>query len=281
MPFLFDSHTHLQFSAFDKDRNEVIKRTRENKIWTVNVGSQKTTSQKSVELANEYPEGIYATVGIHPIHTAPLFYGAGEFEGDSGFKTRSEEFDYEFYKTLGLDKKVVAIGECGLDYYKIIDDKSQQQTREKQKDVFIKHIDLARELNKPLMIHCRQAFDDLIRILKDGGHKLPESPGIIHFFTGSLKDAKILLNMGFYFTFGGLITHNRDFDEIIKFLPIEKILTETDAPYVSPEPYREKRNEPIYMKETAKKLAEIKNISFEESCKQTTQNAFKVFGIGK
>ena len=296
MPFLFDSHTHLQFSAFNNDRDEVIKRTLDDNIWIVNVGSQKDTSKKAVDLANKYPEGVYATVGLHPIHVDKNHYDFQEFDGDNGFNPRGEKFDYDFYKNLARNEKVVAIGECGLDYAVFAREQgerlqkqasaealregglpSEEKLKDKQKEIFIKHIELAHEINKPLMVHCRQAFDDLISVLISHLSFLNTPPGIIHFFTGTSDDAKKLLEMEFYFTFGGLITYNRQFDEIIKFLPLEKILLETDAPYVAPEPYRGKRNEPIYIIETAKKLAGIKNISLEKICEQTTENAIKVF----
>ncbi len=278
-PIIIDSHTHLQFPQFNKDRDEVIKRAFDSGIWLVNVGADKESSVKAVELANKYKEGIYAAVGVHP-HDA------------------DEDWDYEFFKNLAKDPKVVAIGECGLDYAVFVRKQSErlqkrasaeaesegglqqeQIIKNLQKEIFVKHIELAKEVQKPLMIHCREAFDDLIKILITHNSLLNTPPGILHFFTGSLADAKKLLERGFYFTFGGLITFNRDFDEIIKFIPKDKILLETDAPYVAPAPYRGKRNEPLYIIETAKKLAEIKDVAFEEICRQTTENAKRVFGI--
>jgi len=243
----------------------------------VNVGNQKGTSQKAVELANKYPSGVYAAVGLHPIHTSNAYIDPEEIEGENGFNSRSEYFDYEFYKKLASDEKVVAIGECGLDYYRI----NGEEEKEKQKAVFLEQLKLAREIKKPIMIHCRKAFDDLIFILNSNPQLLNSSPGIIHFFTGTIDDAKKLLEMGFYFTFGGLITYNRQFDDIIKFIPLEKILLETDAPYVAPEPHRGKRNEPVYMESTAKKMAGIKNTPLEKISEQTTQNAFEIFRIKK
>ncbi|MEK7193848.1 MAG: TatD family hydrolase [Patescibacteria group bacterium] len=256
---LIDSHTHLQFPQFDKDRDEVIKRALDNAIWLVNVGADKESSIKAVELANKYKEGVYATVGVHP-HEA------------------DKNWDYEFFKKLAHEPKVVAIGECGLENSKLKNQNSKLQLKN-QKELFVKQIELAKEINKPLMIHCRDAFPDLIRIPITHNSLLNTSPGIVHFFTGSLEDTKKLLAMGFYFTFGGLITFNRSFDEIIKFIPMEKILLETDAPYVSPAPYRGKRNEPLYIIETAKRMAKIKGVSFEEICRQTTENAGRIFGL--
>ncbi len=258
---IIDVHCHLQFSVFDKDRDEIIQKSLKSGIGMINAGVDKKSSQKAVELAQKYKEGIYAAIGVHPHNVL----------------TESFE-DYEFFKRLAENPKAVAIGECGLDYFRLQSANREAQIK-KQKEVFIKHIELAREINKPLMIHCRDAFDDLIDTL-DAKYKLLNTvPGVIHFFTGAFDDAEKLLEMGFYFTFGGLITYNRDFDEIIKYIPLERILLETDAPYVAPEPYRGKRNEPNYIIETVKKMAEIKNLSFKEIAEQTTANARVVFRL--
>jgi len=269
MPKLFDVHTHTHFAAYEKDSAEVIRRALDGGTWIVNVGTDKNTSAKAVEVANQYPEGVYATVGLHP--------------NDVG----KEEFDPDYYKKLAQDKKVVAIGECGLDYYRI----KNQELRIKQEGVFKKHIELAREIQKPLMIHCREAFTDLIRILdscfpsafgpRDWRllHDSSQSPGIIHFFSGTLDDAKKLLELGFSFSFGGVITFARDYDEQIKHIPLDRILLETDAPYVTPTPHRGKRNEPAYVEEVAKKLAEIKNTTFDEIAQKTTKNAIHILQL--
>ena len=253
MAKLIDVHTHVQFPQFDRDRDEVIKRSFDAGVWIVNAGSDKNNSQKAVELANNYNEGVYAAVGQHPTDN-------------------KEGFDYDFFKSLARDGKVVGIGECGLDYF-------HSQDKDNQKEVFVRHIKLAKEVGKPLVIHCREAFPDLIEVLKSHKNDLNNPPGILHFFTGTIDDAKILLETGFYFTFGGLITFNRGLDEVINCLPLDKILLETDAPYVAPAPYRGKRNEPSYIIETAKKMAELKDVSFEEVCDQTTENTKNIFGI--
>jgi len=259
----FDAHTHLQSPDFNKDREEVIQRIFDANIGVINVGADKNSSLKAVELAKKYPDKMWATVGCHPYYI--------------------EEFDYEFFKKLAGIPEVVAIGECGLDYYsnQASEKLKVKSYKEKQKEIFIKHIELAKEVGKPLMIHCREAFDDLIEILESNvkGQRLNVQSDIIHFFTGSLEDAKKLLEMRFYFTFNGLITHNRDFDEIIKYIPLEKILLETDAPYVAPLSHRGKRNEPAHIIETAQKMAEIKGVSLEKVAEQTTENTIKVFNI--
>src|SRR3989344_1845983 len=153
-PRLIDAHTHTQFAAFEKDGDAVIRRALGAGIWMINVGTQRDTSANSLELAHKY-DGVWATVGLHPIHTEKSFHDEQELGGAGNFTSRGEEFDYDYYKKLAQDTKVVAIGECGLDYYRLIED-----TKKKQAEVFIKQIELAREIKKPLMIHCRDAFHD-------------------------------------------------------------------------------------------------------------------------
>lgn len=274
----FDAHTHVQFAAFKDDYQEVIKMALANGVGLVNVGTQKDTSRRAVEVAHEFEkEAVYAAVGLHPVHTSKSFHDIQELGGDlstsSGFTSRGEEFDYDYYKKLALNPKVVAIGECGLDYFRV----EEEKAKSKQKEVFIKQIELAYEVKKPLMIHCRNAFTDLISILRPRAAGL--RPSIVHFFTGTADDAKQLLEMGFSFTFGGVITFVRDYDEIIKFFPRDRILSETDAPYVTPVPYRGRRNEPLYVVEVLKKLAEIRKVPFEQMTEQILKNIRKIFGI--
>ncbi|MDP3800261.1 MAG: TatD family hydrolase [bacterium] len=274
VPKLIDAHTHVQFVAYKDDRDEVIKRSLDAGVWMVNVGTQLDTSLEAIKLAEKYSEGVYATVGLHPVHTDKSFHDQAELgEGGVEFTSRGEVFNYEEYKKLAVHPKVVAIGECGLDYY------HSAESRKKQEEAFIKHIELAYEVKKPLMIHCRKAFEDLINVLRDNRHRLQTVPGIIHFFSGDLKQATMLLDMGFYFTFGGVVTFTRDYDEIIKTVPINRLLLETDAPYVTPAPYRGQRNESVYVMEIAKKIGEIKNIDFEEVSHHTVENARSVFHI--
>ena len=298
-----DAHTHAHFAVFKDDYKHVIGRAIDSGVSVVNVGTQRDTSKRAVEVAHELGEGVWAGVGLHPIHTEKSFHDEQELGsvdpitisnsrelenkegGDSrGFTSRGEEFDYEYYKKLALDSKVVAIGECGLDYFRIMNNESGimnvEEVKKRQKDAFIKQIELAKEVQKPLMIHCRDAFDDLVAIL-DLHFTLHNSkaPGIVHFFTGTKENAKVLLGMDFYFTFGGVVTFTRDYDEIIKLIPMDRILSETDAPYVTPVPFRGKRNEPAYVIYVVRKLAEIKGVTEEEMTEQIWSNAKRVFGI--
>jgi TatD DNase family protein len=278
----FDAHTHAHFSAFKDDWREVIQRALDQGVGLINVGTQKDTSRVAVETAHAFLEGVYAAVGLHPVHTDKSFHDAQELgatDDAKGFTSRGEQFDPAYYKELALDPKVVAIGECGLDYFRIegnIDEKKQRQ-----KEAFEAQIALAQEVKKPLMVHCRDAFADLIDILAAHRGKFASEPGAIHFFTGTADDARKLLDLGFSFTFGGVITFARSYDEVLKMLPLDRILSETDAPYVSPEPYRGKRNEPAYVIEVVKKLAEIKGLDVEEMAKAILANTHRVFIMGR
>ena len=266
----FDTHTHANFNSFKDDSQEVIERALKNNVWLVNVGSQASTSKRAVEMAQNYQEGVYAAVGLHPSHL------------------EDESFDEKFYLELAKNDKVVAIGECGLDYYqnqkskiKNQNDNEKFKIKELQEEVFIRHIELSVKINKPLIIHCREAHEDLLKILNSrlpaGGLNSPA--GVMHFFTGNYEQAKQYIDLGFYISFSGVITFASEYEELVRKLPLDKILIETDAPYATPVPYRGQRNEPSYVIETAKKIAEIKNISLDETARQTTENAFVVFGL--
>lgn len=273
-PKLIDVHTHVQFHAYKEDADLVIKRALDAGIWMINVGTQHDMSSNAVALAEKYPEGVYATVGLHPMHTSKSHHDKQELGEDSAYTDHGEEFDYDFYKKIALHSKVVAVGECGLDYYR-----PNEGTKIRQREIFVRQVVLACDVKKPIMIHCRSAFDDLVSILETIDFKLLDNPGIVHFFSGAIEDARKLLDIGFSFSFGGVITFARDYDSVVQYIPLERIVLETDAPYVAPVPYRGKRNEPFYSIEVAKKLAEVKGVSFEEISHTTTENAKKIFQI--
>lgn len=283
LPAYVDSHTHLHFAAYDNDREEVARRTLEQGVWCINVGTQKDTSRAAVALAQRH-EGFFATVGVHPIHTSKSYHDAqelGDTENAKGFTSRGELFDKNYYLELGKSKKVVAIGECGLDYFRL--DHKNPDIQQTQKDVFEKHIELAATLGKPLMCHCRpskdsqNAYEDLYEMLKPNANKIKGV--VIHFFVGDRTMAKKFADLGFYFTFGGVITFTRNYDEVIFYLPLDKILCETDAPYVTPEPHRGARNEPAYVVEVYKKMAVLKNINEETLRKKILENNARIFEI--
>lgn len=273
-PKYFDIHSHLNFADFDKDREELIKRTLEGGVWVIVVGTDFESSKKAIEIAEKH-EGLFASVGLHPT--------------DNG----KEIFNIEKYLELALHPKVVAIGETGLDYkfqmpnskFQInskiqISNKIPENFKQKQKELFIEHIRLSKEIKKPLIIHCREAYDEMIGILTDF-YSLPSAfyPGDMHFFSGNWKQAQKFLDLGFSLSFAGPITFSRDYDEVIKNVPLDKIMVETDCPFAAPAPHRGKRNEPLYVKEIVKKIAEIKGISEQEASEATTSNALRFFKI--
>lgn len=280
IPKFFDIHGHLNFATYDADREGTIKRTLESGTWAVSVGTQKDTSQKAVELAEKH-EGLFAAIGLHPIHTSKSYHDEKELGvGGAEFTSRGEVFDYDFYKKLGHNKQVVAIGECGLDYFRVTDGELNVMG-----DAFRKQIELAVELDKPLMLHLRNgsdrsAYNDAFSIL-NSYFKIHNSRlrGDLHFFAGSIGEAKPFLDMGFSFSFTGVVTFTKSYDEIIRYLPLERIMSETDCPYVAPTPYRGKRNEPAYVSEVVKRIAEIRGEDFEKVRAQMVKNALDFFKI--
>jgi TatD DNase family protein len=272
---LFDTHAHVNFNAYKDDADDVIRRSLADNLWMINVGSQYSTSKRAVEMAENYKEGVYAAIGLHPIHLAEGIFKTKIDTEEVEFKTQEEFFDYEKYKELARSsKKVVAIGEIGLDYYYRPKTKTKlDDFKNKQKEVFLKQLDLAKELDLPVIFHCRMAHDEMIDIL--GNYE--NLKGTIHCFTGTPEQAEKYLKMGFYLGLNGII-FKFNIDEIIKGLPLDKILLETDCPYLTPPPM-EGRNEPLYVKYVAEKVAQLKNLSIEEISEETIRNAKNLFGI--
>jgi TatD DNase family protein len=253
-----DTHSHLNFKAYDADRDEVIKRAQKEGVVCIDVGVNYKTSKSAVDLAKKY-ENIFSVIGVHPSEIG-------------------EEFDAEKYKELAKSKRVVAIGEIGLDY---------KFKNEGQREIFIKQLNLAAELDLPVIVHCRMAFGDLYEIFKN--YQLQTThyklAGVIHCFTGNWEEAQKYLALGFYLGINGIIDKlparpaGGDLTEVIKNCPLDKILTETDCPYLTPKAEGEKRNEPIFVKHVIQKIADIKEISFDEVASATFQNAKKLFKI--
>ncbi|GAB6138917.1 TatD family hydrolase [Halanaerobaculum tunisiense] len=250
---LIDTHAHLDFSRFDNDRSKVIQDAYRAGIkQMINVGADMESSRNSVELAKKY-NFIAASVGVHP-HDAKSF----------------TEDDYQELKDLAAKDEVVALGEMGLDYH------YGNSPRQKQQEVFKRQLQLAREVNLPVIIHSRDAREDTLSILQEEASDLD---GVLHCFAYDLEVAREVLELGFYIALGGLITFVKDIRMVIPNLPLEKMIIETDAPYLTPEPYRGQRNEPKYVKQVANKIAEVKNTSLEKVAKQTTDNAQELFSL--
>ncbi len=286
-----DAHTHVQFSAYSApgDRDAVLARAKEAGVYMINVGTQRDTSAAAVSFAEAHAaDGVYAAIGLHPIHTGRSYHDEDELGGGdaaNAFTSRGEEFDYGYYKELALRPRTVAIGECGLDYFHFNDDEPKDMQIARQKEAFSAQMALSKDSGKVLMIHCRDAFGDVLAMLRAAG---PEgyTPGVVHFFTGSVDDARAFLDLGFSFTFGGVVTFpprkgadRGIYDDVVKFIPADRIMSETDAPYVAPAAFRGKRNEPSYIPHIVARLAELKSLSSEEMKARIWENARAMFGV--
>lgn len=252
-----DIHSHLNFADLYDDRVAVLARMREADTGTVVVGTDYESSARAVELANDN-EGVWACVGVHPVDDP------------------SRIFEREKFEELVKHPKVVAVGECGLDFFH--QDKSTDF--ERQKAQFLEQVHFALTHDKPIMIHSRSAYPELLEILEplkvEYGEKLR---GDIHFFAGTLEEAKRFWAIGFTTSFTGVITFARNYDEVIKNAPLEMLMSETDSPYVAPVPYRGKRNEPSYVQEVVRKIAEIRGEDLETVQKALIGNACRVFNL--
>lgn len=275
---LFDIHAHMHDKAYDEDRLTVLQEMKDYGLWAITVGTDQIESKKALELAHKY-EHIFAAVGLHPADNV------------------TEEFDKEFYKTLAEDKKVVAIGECGLDYHYIDtfferDQKAGKVTwnkdaeADRQQRIFEQQVELAVEVNKPLMLHGRpskgtmDAYEDMLHILENAKKKYGTMlRGNAHFFVGNIDIAERFVQLGFTMSFSGVITFTKDYDDVVRYLPITMIQAETDSPYATPAPFRGKRNSPMYVQEVVARIAVLRNEPLEEVRVQLLENAKRIFSI--
>jgi len=273
---IIDTHAHLNFDVFDKDREKIIEKCHKNKVLVINVGIDFETSKKAIEIAEKH-KGMFASVGLHPLN---LDTGLMKIKDK---KERLEKvFDYQKYEKLAKSPKVIAIGEIGLDYYLKPKTKRKREIfKVKQKELLFKELRLAKKLNLPVIFHCRMAHFDLIQFLKENKEVFPKK-AVLHSFVGNLEELKEYLNFGYNIGFNGIIfkkIEDIDFKKIIKAVPLEKILVETDTPYLAPPQVKEKRNEPIFVKYIIKKIADIKNLEFEKVAETTFENAKRLFKI--
>jgi len=270
MPRYFDIHSHIPFRDYDQDLEEVVSRMRDEEVWTITVGVDHKTSKEAV-LFGEEREGFFASIGLHPTGT-PL-----------------ESFHAREYTSLVEHPKTVAIGECGIDYYRLqgAGGSEQQKEKERQWGVFKQHIEFALEYDKPLMIHCRpskgsmDAYEEVAGYLEslmlDVRHQALR--GNMHFFVGNVDVARRFWRLGFTTSFTGVLTFTHDYDEVVREAPLDMILTETDSPFAAPQPFRGKRNEPVYVKYVVEAIAKARRADVESIREATVSNAFRVFGI--
>lgn len=252
----FDSHAHYNDEKFENNKDELIKEMFNNEITNITcVGYNLDGSKKAIEIAQKYPH-IFATCGISP-------------------NDLSDNVDKELIKIeeMSLNKKVVAIGEIGLDYY------WNKENKEEQKDAFIRQIELANTLDLPIVIHTREAVMDTIDVIKN--QKKSNNAGVFHCCPLNIELVKEAVKLGYYISFSGNITFKSAKPEaVINYVPLDKILIETDSPYLTPEPYRGTRNNSMNVRFVAEKIAQIRNLSIEDVADITNKNAKKIFKIG-
>ncbi len=283
-----DTHCHAQFNSYKNDMHDVVLRSLESGVGMIIVGTQADTSKKAVDIAKQY-NNVWAAVGLHPSHlVAQTFVDPDEADELQSVSTREEKFDANFYKELATDSKVIAIGEFGLDYYRLPEEMDCDEIKNLQKQSAREQLDLADELDLPVIIHCRDAHDDLYAMLdeyiKTGKLK---KRGVLHCYTEDAKTADRFIQLGFYVSFTGILAFpdkkNPQIDTPLqntaREIHLDKILIETDAPYLSPPPYRGQRNEPKNVIRVAEELARIKNLDLDDVLKQTTENAVRLFGL--
>ncbi len=281
-----DTHAHVNINAFADDWPTVMDKCAAEKVGVINVGTQTDTSKKAVAIAEATNNG-FAIIGLHPIHTSPSYHDKNELgENMKSFTTQGEKFDKDFYRKLAKSEKVVAIGECGYDYYRL-----EKETKAVQEEAFIAQIELANELELPLMIHTRDTkgneasvkaeagvgnvYDDTYQTLK----QYAKVPFNVHFYAGSWEQAKKFFAIGGFISFTGVITFAKDYEEVVRNTPLDLIHGETDCPYVAPVPYRGQRCEPWMVKEVYKKIAEIKGEDEELIREKLLENAQKLYGL--
>ena len=267
---IIDTHAHLNFLEFDKDKDKLIEKCLKEGIGMINVGTNLQSSKKAIEIAEKY-SGISASIGLHPLNIDSEFLKNKGYSGEAE-SFLEKDFDYDAYKSL-KNEKVVAIGEIGLDYwYRPKGTGKKELFKQEQKRIFEKQLDLAEELKLPVIIHCRSAFDDLFSILLSRKIK-----GVLHCFTGTKEEAEKALALGLYIGINGII-FKMDLKEAIKSIPLEKILIETDCPYLSP-PGFEERNNPLALSYIIDEIAKIKGVKAEEVGEITYKNAKELFNI--
>lgn len=259
-----DIHSHLNDARFDADLPETLARMREANVTTIVVGTDSAMSKKAVVVAEAH--NLWATIGLHPTDN------------------HKEPFDSSFYEELAANPCVVAIGECGLDYHWPAHDGwkiGEKEEKARQRDIFERQIAVAEKTGKPLMIHGRpttgsmDAYEDILEVLKNS----PDIRGDVHFFAGNTHIAKRFLDIGFSMSVTGVITFTHDYDEVIKYIPLDRLMAETDAPYVAPVPYRGHRCEPTYVTEVYKTIAHIRGVGVETLCDAFSKNAHAMFGL--
>lgn len=280
LPRLIDSHCHLHFPAYDEDREAVLKRMREGGVWGITVGTNIATSKSAVAFAGSHAD-IFATVGYHPEHLTSAYEDESEGHDNAPFTIGA------IAELARSSAKVVAIGETGLDFYRVDEDREIEDAAQEQEHALRDHIALAHELDLPLVIHCRDAFMRLAAVIQDERGKGRRVRGVVHCFTGSWDEAVPLLGLGLHLSFTGIITFpprknddpNKSPRRVIERMPLDRLLIETDAPWLTPVPHRGKKNEPAYVEFVAEEVARIRNADLEKVAQKTVENTVSLFKL--
>lgn len=273
---LVDTHCHVGFRAYAQDADEVIKRAQVDNIVMVTIGTQQDTSRAAAALANAH-DFVYASIGLHPTHA--IAHGFNDTQ-ELDFKPRHESFDPQAYgEILASSKKIVGIGECGLDYYRLPQETAEEMKQTQWKAV-MSQFEFAAKHKLPVIVHCREAHADMVSVIREAGQSWPnERRGVIHCFTGTYEEAKRYVDMGWYISFSGIAVFAKEVGDVAAKLPLESLVIETDAPYLTPPPYRGKRNEPSYVRFVAEAIAGRRGMGLEEFAQVTTNNAIKLFNL--
>lgn len=285
MTFRFiDTHCHVHFQAYKDDMHDVVRRALDAGVGMITVGTQSTTSKNGIALAEQY-DGVWATIGLHPNHLHKQdFIDDNEVDPEEAahIKTRAEHFDPEYYRALAQHPKVVAIGEFGLDYYRIPPGVDVDQLKVDQAEAVRQQLRFASEVGKPVVIHCRDAHADQAQLIEEEiAHGGLARRGVIHCFTGTAEEAARYRALGFLVSITGIVAFGKNVQEAVRQIPLEQMMLETDAPYLTPPPHRGKRNEPAYVEHVAAKVAELKGVTIEEVARVTTENALRLFGLAE
>ena len=281
---LIDTHAHLNFAAYKDDLDEVVGRIQQEEMKVINVGSQLSTSQRAIELAEKYSTNFYVAIGLHPIH----LFATEVDESEIPFHSRQEDFSTEKYQKLAESPRVVAIGEMGIDYFHVPAGIKKEDFEHKQKWTFIKGIQLAKKLNLPMILHCRgaineiaKAYDDMLEVLKQENY----NKAVVHCFSADWPVAKKFLDEGFMISFTGIITYpkTKDLEKVVKKTPMNKLMVETDAPYLKPRNLRPRvkshRNEPRWLPWIVGTLAAARGEHPDYVAERTTENARAFFRL--
>jgi TatD DNase family protein len=278
-PQLIDSHSHIHFPGYDEDRADVLARMKNLGVWSVTIGTTLGTSRGAIACA-EANEGIWATVGYHPEHFTSTYEYQGE--EDKGIYSIAD-----LKQIAQSSKKVVAIGETGLDFFRIDEGTNIEEGKTKQENGFREQIHLAKELDLPVVIHCRDALTRLAEIIQEEKDAGWDVRGVVHCYTGTWEEAQPLIELGLHLSFTGIVTFpvkktddpEKRVHRVIERMPLDRMMIETDAPFLTPIPHRGERNEPVYVEFVARKIAELRGISYEEVAQHTTENAKQLFRI--